>query len=102
MCQLSLFDQSVIARPSDPITSHVAAASVQPKLSGRRAEFVDCLRRIGRPATAQEIAALADVRIRESVRKRAKECVNLGYVVEVGTKRCDVTGENVTAYWVAK
>lgn len=45
---------------------------------------------------------MADVRVRESVRKRAKECVNLGYVAEVGTKRCDVTGENVTAYWVAK
>lgn len=102
MCQLSLFDQSVIARPSDPITSHVAAASVQPKLSGRRAEFVDCLRRIGRPATAQEIAALADVRIRESVRKRAKECVNLGYVSEVGTKRCDVTGTMAMTYWVEK
>lgn len=100
MCQLSLFDQSVIARPSDPITSHVAAASVAPKLSGRRAEFVECLRQIGHPATAQEIAALADVRIRESVRKRAKECVNLGYVSEVGTKRCDVTGTMAMTYWV--
>ena len=102
MCQLSLFDQSVIARSSDPITSHVAAENVLPKLSGRRSEFVRCLREIGHPATAQEIAAMADVRIRESVRKRAKECVNLGYVVEVGTKRCDVTGTMAMTYWVTK
>ncbi len=102
MSQLSLFDQPAIARISDPITSHVAAESVLPKLSGRRAEFVDCLRQIGQPATAQEIAALADDRVRESVRKRAKECVRLGYVVEVGTKRCDVTGQTASVYWVAK
>lgn len=102
MCQLSLFDQSVIARPSDPITSQVAAANVQPKLSGRRAEFVRCLREIGHPATAQEISARADVHIRESVRKRAKECVNLGYVAEVGTKRCDVTGTMAMTYWSVK
>lgn len=102
MSQLSLFDQCVIARTSDPITSQLAAVNVAPKLSGRRAEFVACLKAIGRPATAQEIAAQADVRIRESVRKRAKECVNLGYVAEIGTKRCDVTGTMAMTYWSAE
>lgn len=100
MSQLSLFDQSGLARQSDPPTSHLAAAEVQRVLSGRRAEFVACLRALGRPATAQEIAAVADVRIRESVRKRAKECVRLGVVAEIGTKRCGVTGTLAMTYWV--
>jgi hypothetical protein len=100
MSQLSFFDQCVIARTSDPLTSKLAAENVKPKLSGRRAEFVACLKEIGRPATAQEIAFMADPKIRESVRKRAKECVSMGHVVEIGTKMCDVTGETVTAYWV--
>lgn len=102
MCQLSLFDQSAIARKNDPPTSVEAATAQEPKLAGRRAEFVRCLRELDRPATAQEIAAVADVAIRESVRKRAAECVRLGFVVEAGTKCCDVTGQRAACYWVVK
>lgn len=98
--QYSLFDHFEVARKSDPETSVAAAQVIEPKLSGRRAEFVRCLREIGRPATAQEIAAVADVEIRESVRKRAAECERLGFVARAGTKACDVTGQRAAVYWV--
>lgn len=100
MTQLSLFDALPIARKSDPQPSLIAAVEIEPQLSGRRAEFVRCLRAIGRPSTAQEIAAMADSRIRESVRKRAMECVRLGFVKEVGIRTCNVTGKLATSYWV--
>lgn len=100
MCQLSLFDHGELARKHDPVTSVTAARKIEPQLSGRRAEFVRCLKELGRPATAQEIAAVAEVTIRESVRKRAKECVRLGFVVEAGTKFCEVTGQRAAVYWV--
>lgn len=79
MTQLSLFDNLQIVRKSDPQHSQIAAVEIEPQLSGRRAEFVRCLKAIGRPSTANEIAAMAEPRIRESVRKRAAECVRLGF-----------------------
>ena len=100
MTQLHLFDSSNLARAVDPPTSVDAAMRVVPKLSGMRAEFVRCLRELGRPATAQEVSRRADPDIRESVRKRAKECVRLGFVKEFGTKCCEVTGQRAICYWI--
>lgn len=97
--QLLLFEphSSPVARVSDKATSQLAAAEVRPKLAGLRAEFVQRLRAIGRPATAQEIA-----KGKESLRKRAKECVVMRLVCDVGTKTCDVTGQRATVYWWVK
>lgn len=100
MTQLSLFDQCEIVRKSDPQPSRIAAVEIEPQLSGRRAEFVRCLKSIGRPSTANEIAAMAESRIRESVRKRAAECVRLWFVKEVDERACEVTGKLATVYWV--
>lgn len=54
------------------------------------------------PRTAAEVAAWAvdwhGERCGESVRKRAKECVRLGYIAEAGTKVCGVTGQKATSY----
>jgi len=84
-----------IARDGDKATSHEAAEDITPRLVGLRAAFVDRLRAIGHPATAQEIAG-GD----ESIRKRSKECVRLGFIVEVGSRKCCVTGKTATCYWV--
>ena len=100
MTQLSLFDAEPIVRRDDPITSKIAAAEVAPKLDGMRLRFVEALRAIGRPATAQEIASTVDPHIRESVRKRAKECVRLGFVIERGTAVCCVTRKMATVYCI--
>ena len=95
MSQLSLFDHCEIARTSDKPTSKEAAKRIEPKLSGLRAMFVKRLLELDRPATANEVAVGY-----ESLRKRAIECVKAGVIREIGTKRCDVTGEKATAYWV--
>lgn len=97
--QLELFQhrqEATIARTTDPQTSQDAADEIQPKLVGLRAEFVRRLKELGRPATANEVAA-GD----ESIRKRAVECVRIGYVVEMGTKTCSVTGKRATVYLAA-
>ena len=102
--QLTMFDdfaedlQTKIARTTDKPTSQTAASEIEPKLVGLRAEFVRLLKQIGQPATAQEVAALAGGA--ESIRKRALECVRMGAVRECGTKTCDVTGKQATAYTV--
>ena len=101
MIQMSLFsdercDRSAhLYRKLDKQTSQVAAEDIQPKLVGLRAEFVRRLQELGRPATANEVAA-GD----ESIRKRAAECVRLGIVREMGTKCCSVTRKRATIYWV--
>ena len=100
MTQLNLFDQQPIARNNDKQTSHVAAAKVEPKLTAMQYEFVHCLRQLGVPGTAQEIASMTTPDIRESVRKRAAECVRLGLVKEAGERKCSVTGNLATVYWV--
>jgi len=100
MTQLNLFDNNPIARHDDKQTSHVAAAKVEPKLTAMQICFVRSLKRCGGPATAQEIATFAPPLARESVRKRAAECVRKGLVKEVGERRCGVTGSVATIYWV--
>lgn len=86
-----------IVRPTDKPTSHAAAVEVAAKLRGYRLQFLENLEVIDRPATAQEISQGC-----ESVRKRAKELVDLGRIVEVGPIECSVTGKMATGYWFAR
>ena len=96
MHQLTFDYEIPIARTIDPPTSQIAAKQVD--ATTRRLQFVEALKRIGKPSTAQEIAAMVDSASRESVRKRAKECVDLGLVLAIGIKTCGVTGKLATAY----
>jgi hypothetical protein len=90
-----LEDRRPIARESDPETSHAGASHVRPKLVGLRAAFHDVLQVLGK-ATANEVAAAAVgtglVTNSESVRKRARELVDLGLIRVVGSRPCSVTG----------
>lgn len=95
MSQLSLFDHAATCRKSDSPTSKESAKTVEPKLAGLRVEFVRRLREIGEPSTANEVAGG-----NESLRKRAKECVELGLVNVLGTKCCRVTGQKAAIYWI--
>lgn len=101
---MSDYDQNGFAdlplfRISDPETSRESAVKVSAKVTRLRAEFVRCLRLLGEPSTAQEIAIVCNAAIRDSVRKRAFECVKAGLVKEFGTKKCSVTGQRATVYW---
>jgi hypothetical protein len=98
-----LEDRRPIARESDPQTSHVAAAKQRTKIAGVRGVFVEVLGQLGR-ATANEVAVAAVsaglARNAETVRKRANECVDLGFVrvVSTGPVVCTVTGQLATQF----
>jgi alkylation response protein AidB-like acyl-CoA dehydrogenase len=125
MKQLDLFDNSEVAvsqygtpiepnqlaRRTDPETSKQAARSVAADLSETQRLFFTTLKQFGYPATAQEVAEAA-IRIeaidqvkavmakRDTLRKRAKELVDKGWIVEREPRECRVTCNNSTTYEV--
>jgi hypothetical protein len=105
MNQLSLFsdDGHQLARQSDPVTSRVAAEEIKPKVSQLQQAFLAALAAIGKPATANEVAAKAVAMglagNAESVRKRSAEVERAGMVRMAGIKRCNVTNKLAEA-WV--
>ena len=97
---MDLFDfAETQARATDPATSQIGAIAIEHKLHGLRRKFVDTCRRIG-GGTALEIAAEACdcPREAESVRKRAKECVDRGWVRISEARKCRVTGALASVY----
>jgi hypothetical protein len=98
MTQLSLFgDEPALARKADPVTSRQAAEEVRPKIGQLQQAFLAALAAIGKPATANEVAAKAVAMglagNAESVRKRAAEVERAGMVKVIGIQRCGVTGK---------
>lgn len=89
------------ARSTDPETSHLGSLSIESSLVGLRRKFVETCRRI-KGGTAQEIAAEACdcPREAESVRKRAKECLDRGFVRIREARKCRVTGSLASVYEV--
>lgn len=106
--QLTLLDGSDLlatpARRTDPATSHIAAAEIEPKLNTLQARFVQAVRVLG-GATASEAAKRVVQECggsAETARKRARECCELGYVRIAGTRRCRVTGKVAQFYEVTE
>lgn len=110
--QLTLFDcaeltmatkidsiESELARASDPVTSHLSAVVTTSKITLLRLEFLRALKAIG-PATANEVAAHAsdDFSHRESIRKRARELVDSGFIRVVDKRKCRATGSVAQVY----
>lgn len=99
-----LFDwaDANLARQSDPPTSAIAAAKVESKLSGLRLQFVAGVKRCGGSATAKEaaVAMSANPEVVESIRKRAKECVDMGFVSLLEARKCRVSGNACLVYIV--
>lgn len=95
-----LIDFATIARPTDPATSHQAAAEVAAKLGTLQQAFVnECWDT--KPLTASEIAANCATcygGLAESYRKRSKELVRRGLVLECPPRRCSITGKMATTY----
>ena len=106
MTMNNLFDwyDANIARQSDPQTSAIAAANVESKLSGLRLQFVAGVRRCGGSATAKEsaVAMSANPEVVESIRKRAKECVDMGFVSLLEPRKCKVSGNACLVYFIEK
>jgi len=105
MTQLSLFDiadEPAIARKSDPVTSHAAAAEIRPILGKLQAAFLAALKDMGGTRTAREIAERAramglhgEV---ESIRKRSGELEEMRFIRVVGVRRCEYTNR-VAEVW---
>jgi hypothetical protein len=86
-----------IARGGDKATSQIAAREVQPKLGRLRLAFMSSLGEL-RQGTANEVAKYSGWTTTESVRKRAKELVQSGLIVECGVRPCIITGKMATVY----
>lgn len=86
-----------IARDSDPVTSHRAAKSIANDLPNKQRQFMERLRSIGQPSTANEVADGV-----ESIRKRARELVRDGYLVSRGSRPCRKTGHEAEVFWFAE
>jgi hypothetical protein len=105
MTQLSLFDiadEPAIARKSDPVTSHAAAAEIRPILGKLQAAFLAALRDLGGTRTAREIAERArEMGLHgevESIRKRSGELEVMRLIRVVGVRRCEYTNR-VAEVW---
>jgi hypothetical protein len=78
------------SRPSDPVTSHAAAASMLEAADVQRAILVNLLRAHG-PMTADELDAIAGWRVTTAGRRLA-ECERLGRVERTDATRPTSSG----------
>ena len=101
MSQQFLFDVGPQRVNQYDVPIEVPVESLTKELVGHyRKLFLESLQASSRPLTANEVAfehTGGDV-VRESIRKRAKELVDLGLVVVCEKRQCLVTGKTVTTY----
>lgn len=100
MVQLDLFQpQPSLSRRTDKQTSHAAADETRQKLGLLQQR---CLDQLGDDElTAAELAqrcASAYGGMAESYRKRMKELVRAGEIVELAPRTCSVSGKSATVY----
>lgn len=95
-----------VSRRDDPPTSKQAAEEIKPALSGLRELFYETLKQSNKPLTANEVAMRANETSvfanRETIRKRAKELVEQGWIEPSGATICSVTGKTASTYEVKK
>jgi hypothetical protein len=101
--QQTLFDNANLHRKTDPETSQMAAAELVDtgKLGKAQRAVLAGIRLSNYGHTAQEAAKLSAAvygGMTETYRKRVKELVKLGLIVECERRRCTVTGKVATTY----
>jgi len=92
----------LFARQSDPETSQESADATELRCSHLRAKFVEGCRKRGGSATAKEAgyAITTNPELADSIRKRARECVELGVVRIAGKRQCTISGNASQVYEV--
>ena len=94
-------DYRSIARRTDPETSQIAAREVFERLTENQQIFVFALSSLGVASTAKEIEqkafSLGCKFEPDTIRKRAGECVERGWVRVAGTRRCTVSKKHLPA-----
>ena len=83
-----------LARTSDPSPSHVSATEVGPTLTMHRLNYLRALAFLGGSGTSKQVEQLTS----ETVRKRAKECRDAGWICFAGRVRCPVTKKLATQF----
>lgn len=98
MTQLELFTSAPLARKSDPATSHIAAAAIEPRLSEQQKEVLRLVENMpGR--TSAEMAVWCSSRYALAmIRRRLPELVRLGYVRTLEPRKCRELGTMQTVY----
>lgn len=95
----------MLARNSDPITSHEAAQNFADKTTPGQLEFLQALSAIGRASTSREVAERAKANGSkfeiESIRKRSGELLGMADapIEIVGRRHCEFTGQNANVFW---
>lgn len=105
MTQLDLFPTSPISRPTDPPTSHEAAAYVERNLNRTQELMLAAFRTARKPITANEAAEECVAffgRNMETYRKRKGELQRLGWIQCVGKRKCGVTGRSAEVFQVVR
>lgn len=96
-------DFKLLARRTDPQTSQESAGGAADRLGKLQRVFLSVLNRRSSPMTAMEVAIEAsggNHAAVESIRKRAKELVDLKLIDSVGVRPCRISGRNATVYSV--
>jgi len=92
-----------LSRRSDPITSQQSAAETQEELPKYQAQTLRSLKTFDKPATAREVAKVAEqlfFGMNDTYRKRMLDLVRTGQVEEAGERRCSITGKNAMTFRV--
>ena len=92
-----------IARRSDPVTSHKAAAETETRINTLQFFVFDAIRKATKPLTSNEAAIEAAkqyVAAIETFRKRVRELVRLDLLEEAGERRCEITGKGAMTFKV--
>ena len=82
-------------------TSLLSYKDILPELSQRYQEYLVALRGVGHPATDQEVSRYAGKSDPNYFRPRRNELVKQGLIVEVGKRRCSVSGKTSLTWWFA-
>ncbi|NBT33910.1 MAG: hypothetical protein EBT13_18955 [Rhodobacteraceae bacterium] len=90
---------AAVSRRSDSETSREAESQLRPRLAGLQQVAFDAAS--GDEQTANEIALRGSVAgncCRETLRKRVRELVRRGMLVETGRRKCRVTGKAAATF----
>lgn len=90
-------DPRLIARATDPETSHQAAAEITDRLDGLRRWAADCVAR-SPGLTRGELARLYCGGDPHTIARRLTECDRLGTVRRGPVRRCSVTGRRAATW----
>jgi len=97
---VSVPDAKVLARTTDPDTSHEAATHIVDSLAKLHTWVIECIKQ--RPGmTAKELASVFSSDDERRLGRRLKECWKYGWITPGPKRPCQVTGRNARVWFPA-